>query len=391
MTALLSRLLGRIPIGWLQLTHSKSRLTVALAGVAFANVLVFTQLGISGGLNRTIDLTYQPLHADILMSASDANTLADGSPLARQRMFQALSVPGVAEAAPLYLGVVDWVREDSGTTALQVYGLPPEARNAVNPAYADQLADLRLPNTALLDLLSRGVTFAQDELPSMSEPLAAELGGVSMNIIGTFAIGAGFSADGNLLVSDQTFLRLFPRRSAGTPSHVLIRAEPGQDLAALSQSIAMAIASDSVVVRPLDQAIAEDVSYQTTERPTGLIFGFGVVMGAIVGVVIVYQVLSTDVADHLREYATFKAMGYRQRFFLGIVFEEAVIMAVLGFIPGLMISLAIYTGMSAATGLPIEMDVARALAVLVGTILACTLSGAIATRRLAQADPADLF
>ncbi|MFN3227070.1 MAG: ABC transporter permease DevC [Hyphomicrobiales bacterium] len=391
MTALLSRLLGRIPIGWLQLTHSKSRLTVALAGVAFANVLVFTQLGISGGLNRTIDLTYQPLDADILMSASDANTLADGSPLARQRMFQALSVPGVAEAAPLYLGVVDWVREDSGTTALQVYGLPPEARNAVNPAYADQLADLRLPNTALLDRLSRGVTFAQDELPSMSEPLAAELGGVSMNIIGTFAIGAGFSADGNLLVSDQTFLRLFPRRSAGTPSHVLIRAEPGQDLAALSQSIAMAIASDSVVVRPLDQAIAEDVSYQTTERPTGLIFGFGVVMGAIVGVVIVYQVLSTDVADHLREYATFKAMGYRQRFFLGIVFEEAVIMAVLGFIPGLLISLAIYTGMSAATGLPIEMDVARALAVLVGTILACTLSGAIATRRLAQADPADLF
>jgi putative ABC transport system permease protein len=391
MTALLSRLLGRIPIGWLQLTHSKSRLTVALAGVAFANVLVFTQLGISGGLNRTIYLTYQPLHADILISASDANTLADGSPLARQRMFQALSVPGVAEAAPLYLGVVDWVRADGGTTALQVYGLPPEARNAVNPAYADQLADLRLLNTALLDRLSRGVTFAQDELPSMSEPLAAELGGVSMNIIGTFAIGAGFSADGNLLVSDQTFLRLFPRRSAGTPSHVLIRAEPGQDLAALSQSIAMAIASDSVVARPLDQAIAEDVSYQTTERPTGLIFGFGVVMGAIVGVVIVYQVLSTDVADHLREYATFKAMGYRQRFFLGIVFEEAVIMAVLGFIPGLLISLAIYTGMSAATGLPIEMDLARALAVLVGTILACTLSGAIATRRLAQADPADLF
>lgn len=391
MTALLSRLLGRIPIGWLQLTHSKSRLTVALAGVAFANVLVFTQLGISGGLNRTIDLTYQPLHADILMSASDANTLADGSPLPRQRMFQALSVPGVAEAAPLYLGIVDWVREDGGTTALQVYGLPPEAPNVVNPAYADQLADLRLPNTALLDRLSRGVAFAEDDLPSMSEPLAAELGGVSMDIIGTFAIGAGFSADGNLLVSDQTFLRLFPRRSAGTPSHVLIRAEPGHDLAALSEAITTTVASDSVIVRPLEQAIADDVSYQTTERPTGLIFGFGVVMGAIVGVVIVYQVLSTDVADHLREYATFKAMGYRQRFFLGIVFEEAVIMAVLGFIPGLLISLAIYTGMSSATGLPIEMDVARALAVLIGTILACTLSGAIATRRLAQADPADLF
>ncbi len=391
MTALLSRLLGRIPIGWLQLTHSKSRLTVALAGVAFANVLVFVQLGISGGLNQTINLSYQPIQADILISSSDANTLADGSPLARQRMFQALSVPGIAEAAPLYLGVTDWVREDGGTTALQVYGVPPEARNLVRPSYVDDLAGLRLPNTALLDRLSRGVSFEEAELPTFANPLEAELSGVAVDVIGTFSIGAGFSADGNLLVSDQTFLRLFPQRSAGTPSHILVRAEPGHNLAELADSIETVIASDAVIVRPLSEAIASDVSYQTTERPTGLIFGFGVVMGAIVGVVIVYQVLSTDVADHLREYATFKAMGYRQRFFLGLVFEEAVIMAVLGFIPGVLISLGIYVGMSAATGLPIEMDMPRALGVLIGTIFACTLSGAIATRRLAAADPADLF
>lgn len=66
-------------------------------------------------------------------------------------------------------------------------------------------------------------------------------------------------------------------------------------------------------------------------------------------------------------------------------------MAVLGFIPGVLISLGIYAGMASATGLPIEMDLPRALGVLIGTIVACTLSGAIATRRLAAADPADLF
>ncbi len=71
---------------------------------------------------------------------------------------------------------------------------------------------------------------------------------------------------------------------------------------------------------------AADLSYQTTQRPTGVIFGFGVAMGVLVGLVIVYQVLSTDVADHLREYATFKAMGYPHRFFLSIVFEEAAIL-----------------------------------------------------------------
>ncbi|MEO0363146.1 MAG: FtsX-like permease family protein, partial [Pseudomonadota bacterium] len=129
----------------------------------------------------------------------------------------------------------------------------------------------------------------------------------------------------------------------------------------------------------------------TTERPTGVIFGFGVVIGVLVGVVIVYQVLATDVADHLAEYATFKAIGYPHRFFLGVVFEEAVILAVLGFAPGFLISIGLYALLGGVTGLPVEMNAARALAVFFGAIAACALSGAIATRRLKGADPADLF
>jgi len=102
-------------------------------------------------------------------------------------------------------------------------------------------------------------------------------------------------------------------------------------------------------------------------------------------------VLSTDVADHLREYATFKAMGYGNTFFLGIVFEEAIVLAIFGFIPGLLVSMGLYAGLVSVTGLPVEMDVGRAVLVFLGTLTACTISGAIATRRLARADPADLF
>ncbi len=138
-------------------------------------------------------------------------------------------------------------------------------------------------------------------------------------------------------------------------------------------------------------AQAADLSYQTTQRPTGVIFGFGVAMGILVGLVIVYQVLSTDVADHLREYATFKAMGYPHRFFLGIVFEEAVILGAIGFVPGLILSLGIYAAMAQATGLPVTMTADRAAMIFVGTVLACAASGALATRRLRAADPADLF
>jgi putative ABC transport system permease protein len=127
------------------------------------------------------------------------------------------------------------------------------------------------------------------------------------------------------------------------------------------------------------------------QRPVGLVFGFGVVIGILVGIIIVYQVLSTDVAEHLKEYATFKAIGYSQRFFLGIVFEEALILAILGFVPGLLVSFLLYIVVAAVTGLPLAMTVARAVFVLVGTLGMCALSGTLATRKLARANPADLF
>ena len=210
-------------------------------------------------------------------------------------------------------------------------------------------------------------------------------------MVSTFDTGGGFSADGYLIVSDQTFLRLFPNRDSGAPNYIFVKAEPGTSAATLAERLSLQLPSVDSVVRTLDEAATADQSYQLTQRPIGVVFGFGVVIGIMVGIIIVYQVLSTDVADHLAEYATFKAIGYRQSFFLGIVFEEAIILALLGFVPGVLISLLLYAGASAATGLPVGMDAARPFLVLAGTILMCAISGAIATRRLAAADPADLF
>ncbi len=172
---------------------------------------------------------------------------------------------------------------------------------------------------------------------------------------------------------------------------MLVDVAPGAKAEEVAARLAGRLASEPVQVRTMAAAQAADLTYQTTKRPTGVIFGFGVAMGVLVGLVIVYQVLSTDVADHLREYATFKAMGYPHRFFLGIVFEEAVILGAIGFVPGLSLSLGIYAAMAAATSLPVVMTPGRAALVFVGTIVACAASGALATRRLKAADPAELF
>lgn len=391
MTALLSRLLGRLPIGWLQLTHSRGRLAAALAGVSFAALLILMQLGFLGALVATIKLPYDAMRADILISASDGNTLTDGSPLPRRRMYEALSVEGVESATPLYLGRTDWRQPDGTMRTLDIFGIDPTAETFRDPAIRARLADLTIPDVALIDSRTRNAPPAIFAAIAEGRPYEVELRGRALTVPGTFAMGGGFSADGYLIVSDQTFLRLFPQRSAGAPNHILVTLAPGAEPAATIERLRRLLPAYDSRVDTIAEAVRRDQSFQTTQKPVGLVFGFGVAIGALVGIIIVYQVLSTDVADHLREYATLKAIGYPQRFFLGIVFEEALILALLGFVPGLILSLGLYALISSATGLPLVMSAGRAASVFVAMVGLCALSGAIATRRLAGADPADLF
>jgi putative ABC transport system permease protein len=114
-------------------------------------------------------------------------------------------------------------------------------------------------------------------------------------------------------------------------------------------------------------------------------------MGFVVGTVIVYQILYSEVSDHLAEYATLKAMGYTQTYLLIVVFQEALILATIGYIPGFTFGMILYTMARNATLLPILMTTSRALMVLTLTILMCFISGGIAVRKLRSADPADIF
>ncbi len=391
MSGVLAALFGRLPIGWLQLTHSRTRFAAALAGVSFATILVFMQLGILGALNQSTIAPYDHFRADIMISSEDANTLTDGGNVARTRLFQALGVPGVAEGAPILIGDLVLQMPDGSSSSLQTFGLNVTDARFVSPETASQMDLLRQENHALIDTATRGIPAEAFDGLLAGSPFPFEIQGTTLTAVGTLQVGGGFTADGTLFVSEQTFLRTSPNRAAGAPSHILLNVDEGADPAIVVERLRATLPMDAVKVQTLKDAAAADLAYQTTERPTGIIFGFGVVIGIIVGIVIVYQVLSTDVADHLKEYATFKAMGYGQTFFLGIVLEEALVLAIFGFIPGLLVSLGLYAGMSSLTGLPVAMTPDRIAMVFVGTVAACALSGAIATRRLAAANPADLF
>jgi putative ABC transport system permease protein len=391
MTRLLGWMFNRLPIGWLQLIHNRGRLAAAIAGIAFANLLVFFQLGFLGALGTSVMLPYQAMQADIIISGSGTKTLADGNTIPTERLHAALATPGVEAATPLFVGSTKMALADGSEATVRVLGIVPGNAAAFWTAdIAVNAATIERKDTALLDSGTRMVT------PAMLDTIRAEgttfeTGPRTIAIAATFSIGAGFDADGYMVVSDQTFLRMFPERQAGAPDHVLIRTAPGISAEGLMGALARKIPEAQVVIRTTDDAARVERTFQTVERPVGIIFGFGAIMGVIVGIVIVYQVLSTDVADHLREYATFKAMGYGQLFFLGIIFEEALILAISGFIPGSIVSTLLYGLLSTGTGLPLYMTSDRLIMVLIGTIVVCVLSGALATRRLAAADPADLF
>ncbi|MDT8853571.1 FtsX-like permease family protein [Paracoccaceae bacterium Fryx2] len=390
MTRLLQWLFGRLPIGWLQLTHSRTRFAAALAGVAFANVLVFVQLGIMGSMATATLKPYDFFRADIMISASDANSMTEGGNVARQWLFQALADPDVTGGTGLFIGNVSWARGER-TLSLTTYGVDPALPGFLSDTMARKASTLQLQNAGILDMFSRGLPRAEAAAIRPQSPLSLEVSGKTLTLFDTFAGGGGFGGDGYMMVSDQTFLALFPARKSAAPDHILLQVRPGADPDAVAARLRGLISDKSLRIRAYAQAAADDLSYQQTKRPTGIIFGFGVIIGILVGIVIVYQVLSTDVANHLGEYATFKAMGYRQRFFLGIVFEEALVLAVLGFVPGFIVATGLLAAMKAATTLPLAMTPGVAAMVFAGTLAACSLSGAIATRRLASADPADLF
>ncbi|AGT11556.1 FtsX-like permease family protein [Paracoccus aminophilus] len=390
MSRLLQWVFGRLPIGWLQLTHKRGRFAAALAGVAFANVLVFVQLGLMNSMATATLKPYGFFQADVMISAGNANALAEGNNVARQWMLQALADPDVTEGMGLFVGNVPWDR-GGNEIVFTTFGIDPARPAFLAPTMSDGLHLLQVQGVAILDRLARGLPADEAAAIRPQTPLRFETLGRTLTALSTFAGGGGFGGDGFMLVSDQTFLSLFPSRTSAAPDHILLRLRLGADVTATVARLRGVISDKTLRVRSYADAAQEDLRYQQTQRPTGVIFGFGVLIGVLVGLVIVYQVLSADVADHMREYATFKAMGYGPRFFLGIVLEEALVLGLLGFLPGLAIGTAILTLMAKVTTLPLLMTPGMAVTVFVGTVVFSALSGVIATRRLAAADPADLF
>ncbi|MGH1396685.1 MAG: ABC transporter permease DevC [Trichormus sp.] len=382
----------RTPLGWLQLSHHKSRLLVALAGIAFADVLIFMQLGFQNALYDSNTRLNRAFLADIILISPQSRNMQNLATFSRRRLLQAANVPGVKSAEAMYIGLVTWKNPQTRRkTTVQAIGFNPEQPALNIPEVNNQLDKIKLPDTFVFDRAARGEYEQVFQQIDAGKLVTTEVDKRTITIGGVFKLGASFGADGTLISSDENFLRLFPRRQAGSISLGLINIQPGYDKEQVATALRTHLKSEDIKVFTRAEYIQFEEDYWKKESPIGFIFSLGVSMGFMVGVIIVYQVLSTDVNAHMKEYATFKAMGYGNSYLLGVIFEEAIILAALGFIPGFILPLGLYSLAANATNLPIYMTASRAIIVFLLTMIMCSLSGAIATRKLQAADPADMF
>jgi putative ABC transport system permease protein len=381
----------KIPLAWLQLNHERMRLFVAIAGIGFADILMFMQLGFRDALFDSAVTLHKNLKGDLFLISPQSTAIIAMKSFPSRRLYQSLGFKGVKSITPIYMDFGLWKNPQTrATRSIMVVGFNPADSILNLSGVTDNLDAIKMPDVVLFDDASRPEFGTIAQTFNQGEDVITEVEGRRIRVGNLFTLGASFGADGNIVTSDLNFLRIFPTRERGLVDIGVIKVEPGTDVPELLNNLKRELPND-VKIFSKEEFIEFEKHYWQTGTAIGFIFALGTGMGFIVGTVIVYQILYTDVSDHLPEYATLKAMGYKNGYLLLVVFQEALILAVLGYFPGCALALGLYNLTKTATNLPMVMSISRAVVVLIMTVIMCGISGAIAVRKLQAADPADIF
>ncbi|WDD36757.1 ABC transporter permease DevC (plasmid) [Nostoc sp. UHCC 0926] len=389
LKSLLNHLQTQRPLAWAQLSHQKTRLAVAMGGIAFANVLIFMQLGFRTLFTEGATTLPASLKGDLfLLNPSTQFLGANG--FDRIRLYQAAGIKGVASTIPVYINQSTWAYSKEQTSfQARVFAFNPSQIVFNIPEINQQREKLKMPHSVLFDRLAKPSFGPIPQLFAQKGEVKALLKNHRIAVMGLFSLGNSFFlGEGNLMMSEDNYADLFGDNALKQVSVGVITLNPGANPEAVKAGIAANI--PGVKAYTHEELISKELQFQDT-NPTGPIFSFGAIMGFIVGVVIVYQVLYADVSDHLAEYATLKAMGYSDLALLGVIFQEAAILGILGFIPGFVTSFSMYSFLSVITRLQLVMSLNIAVTVFILTIFMCVASAAITSNKLRSADPADVF
>ena len=352
---------AHVSLAWLQLLHERLRLVAATAGIAFAVVLMLMQSGFKDALLNSAGLHYSRMSCDLALVSARYEFLLNLQGFPERRLYQSFAVDGVASVEPVYLAQAawksPWTRRER--TVLLVGFNPRPGYFDLDPRQ-DPITKLRLGENVLFDSRSRPEFGPVASEIQNGHRVTTEISGRRVDVAGVFSIGTSFGVDGTVLMSDRNFFRIVPYRKRDVVNVGLVKLKPGFDPAEVRARLAQALPND-VKVLTHDGLVQLERRYWNASTPIGFVFQLSVLMGFVVGAIIVYQILYSDVTDHLSEYATLKAMGYRDRFLFSVVIQESIILSFFGFFPGLAVALVLYRIAAGATHLPMEMTLSRVL------------------------------
>ncbi len=391
------RILRRTPLAWKNLTHDVRRLAIAVCGIGFAVVLMFMETGFENALFDSTLQVLRKLDGQIVLASKAQYSLLAAETFPLARVYQARGCPGVQGAYPLYMECFGGLWKTPGEKAypIRVLAFEPGDPVLAMPDVDRYAQALRAADTALVDLRSKSMfrfPKTEEEVPLLR---GAELGGRAVRPVGGFRMGTDFANDGNVVMSADNFAKYFAWRvPGGDPlsqvDMAVVHVEPGADVRQVQAALRNAL-PDDVCVYTKEGFIDHEVTFWRKSTPVGFVFLVGTVVGFIVGVIICYQVIQANIAESMSEFATLKAMGYPNRFFVAVVLQMALYLSVLSFLPGMLVSLVLYARLADYTGLLMVLTPGRAAGVFGLTALMCTLSGCLAIRKVMAADPAELF
>ena len=376
---------ARLALAWRILAHDKGRTALAVAGVFLAILLVFVQLGFFIAVPRGGMLLYDRTRFDLLVASTAYEYQVQPGEFPLSLLDKAKTAPEVALAAPLYFGSAKWRSgEDGKAPDVFVIGLDPQAPIFTAGELNRQLAVLDRADTVLVDSTTRPM------FGPLTTGRVVAINDDKVTIGGNFVLGTGFMGLGVILVSAENFVRLFPYRELDQVNLGLIRLKPGVDPDHAAASLRDLLGSDiQIFTRP--ELESHETAYWTTRTSVGLLFGSGLIISFIVGVMVVYQILATLVGRQLPQFATLKAVGYGDRFLVGTVITMALLIVLAGFFPALAAATGVYAVIRDETLLPVAMSGARIAAVFAATLAMAAASALLSISSLRRADPADLF
>jgi len=378
-------------LGWLQLRHKPLRLIVALSGIAFAVLLIMMQLGFRSALFESAVRFHERFDYDIALFSPDSVFIVRPQPFSIRRLYQTLGFDAVADVTPVYIFPAVWKNPwTNERRSINAIGFHPDHPLFLMDGFRDSQALLRRQDVVLFDRGSRPEFGPVADTLDGGKPVVTEINDREIVVVGLFEMGTSFGIDGTVITSDDNWLRLFPERPRNEIQLGLVRLKEGADPDRVRDALEEYL-PDDVLVLTRQQFVQREKDYWNSATPIGYIFAFGAIMGFVVGAIIVYQILFADVSEHLNEYATLRAIGYRNRFVSGIVLQQAAILAVLGYLPGLAVVWWLYGKAAAATNLPLYVTQERAVTVFLMTLAMCAISALLAVRKVRRLDPAEVF